>query len=139
MLKFSLDQELLASKIKEFRIKHGKGAITELRNVSGVDNLGRIQKQNHGATIESWLRLHLSFPEDFPPPTTTGGGIITYTEPSIEHPLVEPGKPIPGERKLQHLYLAHRSRSLVRQLTLLMQNIDKAVKNECQGASKTKD
>ena len=135
MIKFTLDQELLARKITAFRKSRGRGAIAELQQAADVQNIGRIERGDFGATVETWLRLHLAFPEDIPPPTTTGGGMITYIGAPINHPLYTDQPPLPGELNLQRLYLRNRSVSVVEMFTNILTNVERSIKDECKAAS----
>jgi hypothetical protein len=127
----TLDTALLAEALGNFKRKYGRGAYAEIKEVSGVSNIGRIEKQKYIATIESWLKLHLSFPDDIPPPTTIDGRVIVILGEGKNYiPLHNEDnqmgtRPIPGEKKLERLYLRNRSRAIVALLTEVIARVEK--------------
>ncbi len=68
----ALETKILAKALRKYYAAHGRGTWSKLQKKSGVHNLGRIANEEIEPSIESWEKLHKSFPEFLPPPQVSG-------------------------------------------------------------------
>jgi hypothetical protein len=124
-----LNTDILVEALQRYQRDHGRGSLAELHRLSSVHNIGRIARRETTPTLDTWLQLYISAREDIPPPTTTTGGRLILVGDDEDQPAV-PGvtskQQIPGERRLWELYADHRSVSVVKAFTAMLEKVEKA-------------